>query len=275
MEVKLVKMIGCIALLFSMGQAQAQLLRVNQPFRQYDQEENGIGSFRLEPFGAEELRDADNKPRIPEPMVFDLVRPLGARKGETEINVLSLVPYNQRSARSEWAPEFEWAVADGVALEFELPFEDWTLESYKMAGQLTFGTAFNDHFIHGCQSILLYDRRSNRWSPTLLYIAGVQFDDYWSALVMAGLRTGLPGDDRSERTESLFNFSVFRHLSDYVSAGLESNSSTSLSGKAEHRLMPQLHLELQDHIMLQLGSGCLFSPKGTIPESALRLIYNF
>lgn len=228
-----------------------------------------------EPFGAEELFDGDDTPRIPEPMVFDLVRPLGARRGEAEVNVLGVLPLNRNLGEAEWAPEVEIALADGFAIEFELPFEEWSLKAYKFAGQLTFGTAFNDSFIHGAQGILEYDKDTGNLTPTLLYLAGVQFDEKWSALAMAGLRTELEGDDRGNRTETLFNFSLFRHVGDYTTVGLETNYSASLVGGTEFRLMPQVHQELQDHIMIQFGSGCLFTQEATVPEAAMRLIYSF
>ncbi len=228
-----------------------------------------------EQFGAEELYDGDDSPRIPEPMVFDLVRPLGAKRGEAEINALAVIPLNRRMGDAEWAPEIEFAIADGVAFEFELPFEEWSLKSYKSAGQVTFGKAFNDSFIHGAQGILQYDKESGHWSPTLLYLAGIQFDETWSALAMAGIRTEFGGEDRGERTKRLFNFSLFKHIDHFTTLGLETNSAVDLNGVSEFRLMPQVHRELRDHIMLQAGSGCLFTREATIPEAAFRLIYSF
>lgn len=75
-------------------------------------------------------------PRIPEPMVFDLVRPLGARRGEVEFNTLGLVPLTRKTRKVddvtdllglvrrspdtqgvEWAPEAEFVLTDGIALE--------------------------------------------------------------------------------------------------------------------------------------------------------------
>lgn len=38
-------------------------------------------------------------PRIPEPMVFDLARPLGARRGEAELNTLGFVPLTRNTRR--------------------------------------------------------------------------------------------------------------------------------------------------------------------------------
>lgn len=228
-----------------------------------------------EQFGAEELYDGDDVPRIPEPMFFDLVRPLGAIRGEAEINTLAMIPLNRNMGRPEWAPEVEFAIADGLAFEFELPFEEWSLMSYKTAAQITFGKGFNDKFIHGAQGILVYDKAIGNWSPTVLYLAGIQIDETWSALAMAGLRTELGGEDRVGRTQRLLNVSLFRHVSDYTTLGIETNTAVDVGGLSEFRLMPQFHRELWDHVMLQAGSGCLFTREATIPEAAFRLVYSF
>ncbi len=50
-------------------------------------------------------------PHIPERLVFDLVRGLGTRRGELAINVLARV--RSESPNVLWAPEIEWAFADG------------------------------------------------------------------------------------------------------------------------------------------------------------------
>lgn len=256
------------------GQGRADLSQASSS-GEWSALRGGDASASFEPFGAEEFADRDNRPRIPEPLVFDLVRPLGATKGESEVNVLGLVSLDRDESASEWAPEVEVAIADGFALEFELPFEDWTLESYKGAGQLTFGTAFEERFIHGTQGILVYSKRSQTWTPTLLYVAGVEFDEHWSMLGMAGIRTEIDGAEREHRTERLFNLSLFRHVGQRSTVGLETNSATSLGGRSEFLLMPQLHSELTDQCMVQLGAGCLFADDQTLPLGAFRVIYSF
>ncbi len=153
----------------------------------------------------ERVSGEEKGPRIAEPMVFDLIRPLGVRRGEGEVNVLGLVPLRQRSRRVdgvsdplgivrrsadrqgiEWAPEIEYAVCDGIAVEFELPMENAHLEAYKAAGQVTFGTAFDHRFIHGAQTIVQYDRHPDLWTATVLYLAGFRFDETWSVFGMFG-----------------------------------------------------------------------------------------
>jgi len=258
--------------------------------------ENAVprAAVNFEPFGAEEARAHDDKPHIPEPLVFDLVRPLGASRGEWEINVLTIAPLNRRVGlanelsdsigltprlnerhQTEWAPEIEFAIADGLAFEFELPFEENRLAAYKMAGQWTFGTAMDDQFIHGTQGIMLYDRGTGRWSPTVLYLAGYRFDEVWSTLLMLGIRSEINSDDVAERTERLFNWSLFADVGPRTTLGVETNFAESLQGPSAWLLMPQLHWEITDHWMVQSGVGARFSKDYTLPEAALRMIRSF
>ncbi|MGB5229070.1 MAG: hypothetical protein WBN55_12465, partial [Eudoraea sp.] len=110
-------------------------------------------------------------PDIPEPMVFDLVRELGARRGELEINVLAVFPLSSNSSHFvEWAPEIEYAIWDNFAVEFELPIEDGTLEALKVALQYTFGKSKSGRFIHGTQFMIEKIRNKAKWDFSLLYI---------------------------------------------------------------------------------------------------------
>ncbi|MFC0708940.1 hypothetical protein [Azorhizophilus paspali] len=50
---------------------------------------------------------------ILEPMVFDMMRPLGARQGELEADVLATGPLSESDQRTDWTPEAEYAFAEG------------------------------------------------------------------------------------------------------------------------------------------------------------------
>jgi len=267
----------------------AVALDVDESFERFA--ENPSPPLDIEPFGAEELQAEDDSPHIPEPLVFDLVRPLGAKRGEFEINTLALIPLNRRAVRNplpdsiglltegrshtEWAPEVEAVIVDNLAVEFELPFEEDTLGAYKAAGQYTFGRILDGRAIHGVQGIIFYGKESGNWSPVLLYLMGMQFDENWSAMAMIGFRTEINGEDRADRTERLVNFSVFRHVRDNLTVGVETNTATSLGGASQILLMPQIHWEITDHWMLQAGAGALFTRDYTLPEAGLRLIRSF
>lgn len=235
----------------------------------------------------------DRGPRIAEPMVFDLIRPLGAKGGEGEVNVLGLVPLGHRSRRAnatdplglvrrspdrqglEWAPEIEYAVCDGVALEFEAPMENTHLEAYKAAGQITFGTGLNHRFIHGAQAIVQYDRDPKLWTTTLLYLAGFRFDETWSVFGMFGSRAEVGGAVPNKTVEVLSNISLFADVTDRTVAGIETNLGQVIGGNTELLVMPQLHYEIDRYWMIQAGVGTRVTTGLTLPEAGFRIIREF
>jgi hypothetical protein len=261
-------------------------LQLTRPVEEGDQE--------AEPQTIERVSGEDKGPRIPEPMVFDLVRPLGARKGEWEVNVLALIPLRRKTGtinevtdpsglvrRSpdkqgvEWAPEIELVLADGIAIEFELPMEDSTLEAYKAAGQLTFGTAFNNRFIHGAQTIVQYNIDSKLWETSLLYLAGFRFDTTWSILGMFGSRGFTNGAPGGSDVELLSNVTLFADLTERLVAGIETNLNQVIGGDTAFLLMPQLHYEVSQHWMIQAGGGAQFTSEFILPQLGFRLIREF
>ncbi len=242
----------------------------------------------------ERVSGEEQGPRIAEPMVFDLVRPLGAKRGEGEVNVLGMVPLRSASRRTngtpdplglvrrspdrqglEWAPEIEYAVCDGVALEFELPLENGRLEAYKTAGQVTFGTAFDHRFIHGAQAIVQYDRHPSLWTTTVLYLAGYRFNETWSVFGMVGSRAEVSGQVPRKEIELLSNATLFADLTGRLVAGVEINVGQVITGNTEALVMPQLHYEVDRHWMIQAGVGARATTDVVLPEAGFRLIREF
>ena len=211
---------------------------------------------------------------IPEPMVFDLVQGLGVQKGAFEVNTLVLFPINDATDRDvEWAPEVEYAVADGVALEFELGFDDESLHAYKLAAQFTFGTAFDEHFIHGSQLIVERIDGDDIWEFTGLYLMGIRFDEDWSILNMLGLRTE-QGGDADDHNEALWNFNLFRQFGPHLTIGVESDLAIDLDDDSELQFFPQLHYEFTDDLELQITAGVLFGADDTDLSTGFRIIYS-
>jgi hypothetical protein len=228
---------------------------------------------------------------VPEPLLFDLVRPLGARKGEVEFNTLAIFPWNASNTNPdddpfgsgsttfdkggiEWAPEVEFAIADNFAIEFELPFESSTLEEYKLGLQWTIGTAFDNHYIHGFQMLIQPNSDWQNWNSTLLYLAGIRFDETWSALLMVGGRMDLEGPNNSETFERLINASIFADLSDAARVGLETNYASKLDETAEFILVPQAHYQFTNHFQVQSGLGLGVFTEGHEQSFILRVIYS-
>lgn len=207
----------------------------------------GTGEVRAAADEQDDGMMGSEQPRIPEPMVFDLVRPLGSTRGELEINTL----LQQRpDGTLEWAPEIEYTVADGLALEFELPAENARREATKLAAQGTFRRGRTDRFIHGWQAIGVERRTDGARSVDGVYIAGYRFDERWSALAMTGFRLDAVG--RGTARSALSNASIFYNLREHATVGLEFNGRWGQAGRSLSYI-PQFHLRLADHWSLQTG----------------------
>jgi hypothetical protein len=229
-------------------------------------------------------------PLIPEPMVFDLVRPLNARAGEFEANVLAIVPlrrgpagaaglpdpigavpFGPQKSEIEWAPEFEWCPRDGVTWEVEFPFRRDRFEAIKVAHQRMLGTAFDDRFIHGWQAIGLNDFDSGTTTVALLWVAGWRFDRTWSVLTLVGGRQEI-GPPGYRGTEYLQNVSLFADITDDMVFGIETNWQQETTGPAALLLMPQFHWQIGRFLNVQAGAGYRFADEGNLPEAAIRVI---
>lgn len=233
-------------------------------------------------------------PHVPEPLVFDLVRPLGAKRGEIEVNTLGIVPLNRRIGSSshrsdslglvplsedtseiEWAPEIEFALWDGFAVEFEFPFEGSRLEALKMGVQWTAGTAFDNRYIHGFQGLVERALHSTTTSWSGLYLAGMRFNPRWSLLGMWGVshEAGAGIHEKGgDRTQILQNLTVFYNVTQHTHLGFETNYAVSMAGKNTLLLMPQLQFNLGKNLCVQMGAGVGFNESETLPQAALRVI---
>ena len=211
-------------------------------------------------------------PHIPEPMVFDLVRPLGVKQGDAEVNVLT--EHSLRTGNTEWAPEFEFGLFDDFAVEFELPFDNLSLSQYKLALQGTIGTAFDNHFIHGWQMIGYHDRETEKYTIDALYLAGFRLNSSISNFNMFGARR----DDVERNGEfvGLFNTSWFYDYSNDLTFGIEMNNEFKQRSDWSYLLMPQIHWDLTDNATLQFGAGLSqANGKSTNWLGTWRMIYAF
>ncbi|MBM3578403.1 MAG: hypothetical protein FJX40_12255 [Alphaproteobacteria bacterium] len=210
-------------------------------------------------------------PRIPEPMVFDMVRPLGAKKGELEANMLVQRNLSGPHRSVNGGPEVEYAIADGFALELELPVDDLHVAEYKLGVQGTFGTFAGGRAVHGVQYLGVYDRASPRWENSLTYLLGYRFDHRWSTMTMIGIGNVVGGRARGNL---LFNHSTFYDISDATTLGFEIN--THRGAGRYTLLMPQVHQALTGSLKLQAGLGVVRGRSAAWrPQVAFRLIREF
>jgi len=205
---------------------------------------------------------------IPEPMVFDLVRPLGAAKGEFEVNSFFTQPLRgDRTLR--WAPEIEYAFRQGTAVEFELPMAGTAIENYKVALQQKLPTDRTKPFIHGVQGIGEVAREGG-WQATGVHIAGVRIRPQWSTLSMAGFQH--QRGEQVRRTLPVFNQSLFHERWDRVVLGMELNWKGRHIESRQWLWMPQVHLKVYERLNLQFGAGYSARPGTRTPVVSWRLI---
>lgn len=218
---------------------------------------------------------------VPEPLMFDLVRGLGAKKGELEINTLADFPLNNSSERGvEWAPEIEYALFNNFAVEFELPLNNFELEAYKMAIQWTMGSSNNNKFIHGIQVIGEKYVHDDIFELNLLYVPAYRFNEIWSAIGLFGIMVESGSDSPDNNSTVLLNASVFADLNKNTVVGLEINNSDPTFQKIDNNemellILPQAHYEFDSGFSLQFGFGPKFSDGKTNASAVLRVIQSF
>ncbi len=218
---------------------------------------------------------------IPEPLMFDLVRGLGARKGELEINSLADFPLTNISNRNiEWAPEIEYAVIDNLAIELEFPMSDFELEAFKAAVQWTIGGSKDNKFIHGIQIIGEKYLHDDILEMNFLYIPAYRFNETWSVIGLYGFMLESGADSPQQRHTILLNTSVFADLNKHTVVGLEINNSDPTFQRVDNNemvllVLPQAHYTFDSGFSIQAGAGAYFLKNGTEASAVLRAIKSF
>ncbi len=218
------------------------------------------------------FNDYETKVEIPEPLFIDLVRGLGSKKGEWEVNSLA---YHGDGGFSElnWAPEIEWAFADGTAVELELPMHGHSLHSYKMAAQKTVYSNAERSHLHGLQIIYETNKEWGRSDLTAYYISAHRFTPKVSTITLVGIKTLI---EEFQGFTKIFNHTVFYNYSREIDVGVEFNYfSRERFMDQVLQVVPQLHLAMGDGFKLQFGFGGGEDNGRWTPVSMLRLIREF
>jgi hypothetical protein len=202
-------------------------------------------------FDPDEATLSSVRPRIPEPMVFDLVRPLGAARGEFEVNSLFRLAPSGSPRRLLWAPEVEYTFADGHGVEFELPLENGEIASYKAALQGTLPGPAETNFIQGWQVLGEVERDRSHWQLDIMYLAGAKLSRRWSVFSMTGVRRE---QARQAAYAFLGNYSGYYSPRRSLTVGFESNWISSAAATSNLLLMPQVHWR-KTRYNLQFGTG--------------------
>lgn len=209
---------------------------------------------------------------IPEPMTFDMVRPLGAKKGELEVNTLFMGRWRNGKFTNNWAPEIEYAFRDGMAVEFELPMQNLKTEAIKAAFQATLPSR-SDRFIHGFQFFNEYGLHNRHLGMTAIHIAGFRITENLSIVSLNGVHNA--NLLRKPELAAITNHTLFYHVSDQVTLGLETNFFLRAK-ESTFLFLPQIRLELNPRYSLQIGAGFQREPENTFaPVVGMRVVRTF
>ncbi len=200
------------------------------------------------------------KTYLPEPMFFDLVRPLGAKKGEFEVNSLAYFPIKRQSRNISWAPELEFTVRDGLAVEFEFPMHNNHLEAFKFAIQGTINQESKSNYVHGWQWISEYIINERIKEFTLIYLGGFHLNNDFSLFFMSGPRyvhhfKSKEGITPKPEFQALFNINFNKRISPHTTIALEQNYGRHFNIGHEYRIIPQVHYRMSHKFMMQVGLG--------------------
>lgn len=248
----------------------------------------------------EEVENSEifQKPKVlhAEPLYIDLIRDLGARKGEKEWNVGFGMQDKRRYDEFQALIEYEWAPIDRLGLEVELPISLYSfrngnkegtipankLESLKLAGQYTFlvsekiNTSLALGYIHEFE-LVEFEKfgknesfKGNVFNPFL--VAAKRWGSNYHSLIYTG-----PKIEKLYGGKSNLTYEVNYNLHYMVTGtrnfiGLEINQEIN-DGKSMATLRPQMRLGLAENLMVGIVSAIPISQPDAGLGSFVRIIY--
>lgn len=230
-----------------------------------------------------------------EPLYIDLIRDLGARKGEKEWNVGFGITDNKNFDEYTALIEYEWAPVDRLGLEVELPFslyypvENGTetpenkLNGLKLAAQYSFYVSAKNKtsmalgYIHefemtsfkGYQSRKLFN--GNIYNP--FFVVAKRWGQNLHTLVYAGPRFFHHFSDNSTDNEWQINSNIHYMIPGTRNfIGVEFNKQIYKSD-FDMTIRPQMRVGIADNLLIGIVTGIPISRENQRFSSFLRLIY--
>lgn len=236
-----------------------------------------------------------------EPLYIDLIRDLGARKGEREWNVGSALVDSDQFDKYEFLVEYEWAVKDRWGLELEIPATIYTVnkrngrepgtvekpssrvESLKMATQYTFLVSEKARASMALGSILEWELKSfddiqfNRPLEGVLFnpflVAAKRLGANWHSLIYTGPRFqrhfGHSGVDLAYEINTSAHYMI-PFSRNFI--GVEVNKL--FADKAFSMVIrPQMRLVINEGLMVGIVPGIPVNRQGERLSAFMRLIY--
>lgn len=230
-----------------------------------------------------------------EPLYIDLIRDLGARKGEKEWNVGLGLTDNTDYDEYVALIEYEWAPIDRLGLEVELPFSlyypiddnadapDNNLNSIKLAAQYSFYVSekhqtsmalgyiqefeLNDFSKYGKNSIYT----GNVYNP--FFIAARRWGTNWHSLLYTGPAVRQHFANNKISTSWQINSNVHYMIPGTRNfLGIEFNKAIE-RGDFDMTIRPQMRVSVADNFLIGIVTGIPINRENERFSSFLRLIY--
>lgn len=230
-----------------------------------------------------------------EPLYIDLIRDLGARKGEKEWNVAIGLADNNDYDTYTALIEYEWAPLNRLGLEIELPFTMYypakgqasapgsKLNSIKLAGQYSFyvsekhKTSMAIGYIHEFElpEFRNYGKSSliqgNIYNP--FFIAARRWGNQFHTLLYTGPVVKHHFSDKSLSTNWQINSNVHYMITGTRNfIGVEWNKSVE-KGRFDLTIRPQMRLGITDNLLVGIVTGIPISKANERFSTFMRLIY--
>ncbi len=274
------------------------LLASSGAYAQLEEDSTKVEKGRLDSLYIEEVENKQTPDKVlhAEPLYIDLIRDLGARKGEKEWNVgLGLTDNNQFDSY-EALIEYEWAPVNRLGLEVELPFTFYyaangnggapqsKLNAIKLAAQYTFlvsekaKTSLAVGYLHEFEMIEFsrYGKadpfHGNLYSP--FFVGAKRWGDNYHTLVYAGpmiehqFSNGVVHVNWQINSNFHFMIPGTRNF-----LGVEFNKTIDYLGDFDMTIRPQMRVAVTDDLLIGIVTGIPVSRENERFSAFLRLIY--
>jgi hypothetical protein len=257
-----------------------------------------ISNFEKDSIYIEQVELHSDQPKVlhAEPLFIDLIRDLGARKGEKEWNVGLGLTDRLRFDSYDALIEYEWAPVNRLGLEVELPFSIYSnyngqsrdsippnrLKSLKLAAQWSFfiNETYATSMALGYINEFELSDFSNFGNPLIkgnIYNPFIVVAKRWGNNFHTLLYTG-PQIEQVFKTKEVFvNYNINTNFHYMISGtrnfiGIEFNKSTSKNG-FDMTIRPQMRLGIADNLLVGIVPGIPISRANERISSFVRLIW--
>jgi len=253
----------------------------------------------------DEVEDAHPKDKVlhAEPLFIDLIRDLGARKGEHEWNLGMGIADNNRYDYYTTLLEYEFALVDRLGLEVEVPFSFYypnqadirkdsipgsSLQSLKTAAQYSFYVSEKRQMsmaVGYINEILLSEFRSYRKDKLItgngynpFFIAAKRWGNNFHTLVYTGPIIHQLYSTKQMHTEWQINSNVHYMIPGTRNfIGIEFNKrieeTINKTTDFDMTIRPQMRVSISDNLLIGIVAGIPVSRENERFSTFLRLIY--